>query len=157
MTRLHFSAKPIERLHAVKPWTEEGGYLKPHGFWYECDGDWQRWTSGESFDDLSKKLCYRLELRDANVLKITTLAEFDAFQKQYVTVAAYPGSSTKMPDVKRLYDDGYDGLEIAPYQWKRRLGMGTMWYYGWDCASGVLWTPRNATVTLEPNPVEAKA
>ena len=40
----------------------------------------------------------------------------------------------------------YDGVEISPYQWKRRLAINFMWYYGWDCASGVIWRPKNTIV-----------
>lgn len=31
----------------------------------------------------------------------------------------------------------YQGIVISPYFWSRR--MGPMWYYSWDCASGVIW------------------
>jgi hypothetical protein len=34
----------------------------------------------------------------------------------------------------------FDGVIIAPYQWKHRLEL--MWYYGWDCASGCIWNAR---------------
>lgn len=33
----------------------------------------------------------------------------------------------------------YSGIEIAPYQWKRRIHPSTFWYYTWDCASGCIW------------------
>lgn len=39
----------------------------------------------------------------------------------------------------------------CPYQWSLRLDtdglLASTWYYAWDCASGVIWRPRNATVT----------
>ena len=31
----------------------------------------------------------------------------------------------------------YGGLIITPYQWDMRFEL--LWYYGWDCASGVIW------------------
>lgn len=33
----------------------------------------------------------------------------------------------------------YQGIIIAPYQWKCRMAQETKWYYGWDCASGCIW------------------
>lgn len=41
-------------------------------------------------------------------------------------------------DWPRVEADGFHGIEISPYLWKRRLE-GGMWYYGWDCAAGVIW------------------
>ena len=147
MIRCHYSAKPIKRLRAMKPWEEGAGAYKPKGFWYEVDGDWLRWCEAENFDDLTKKLCYRLELDGERILNIRGLADFDAFHREYVRVEAYPGAHTKAPDWRAIADQ-YDGIEIAPYLWERRLGMETMWYYGWDCASGVLWNPRGTRLVL---------
>ena len=41
----------------------------------------------------------------------------------------------------------YDGLIIAPYQWAKRCDYS--WYYGWDCASGVIWNLR-AVASVKP-------
>ena len=35
----------------------------------------------------------------------------------------------------------WHGLIITPYQWDCRLDHDCFWYYGWDCASGVIWEP----------------
>lgn len=42
---------------------------------------------------------------------------------------------------EKVEADGFYGIEINPYLWQRRLD-GGMWYYGWDCASGVVWNEK---------------
>jgi len=68
----------------------------------------------------------------ANIPLIDTLEKMDTFNKQYSE------NTNRCMDI--LWGDlkqKYDGLIIAPYQWERRLDL--MWYYSWDCASGVIW------------------
>lgn len=54
--------------------------------------------------------------------------------------ARYPGEDQigLCRDWVRLARD-YAGLVITPYLWECRLDPRTLWYYGWDCASGVIW------------------
>lgn len=77
---------------------------------------------------------------DINLLRIRTAQELDDFTRRYAI--GYHGIDWT------VIAEEYDGIEIAPYQWSRRSDTHTSWYYGWDCASGCLWTPRRSTLTL---------
>ena len=59
-----------------------------------------------------------------------------------------PASRVKYPDWKLIAQE-FDGIEIAPYQWEIRMDYNFFWYYGWDCASGCLWRPKNLTLELK--------
>ena len=145
-TRTHISKAVVSLLEARPVDTKRA--IKPGGFWYEVDGDWRRWCESEMADWIEGAQLYKVEIgSDVRLLRIATLEEFDAFHREYVIVEPYPGARTLYPDWKRVATR-FDGIEIAPYQWDRRMDFGTFWYYGWDCASGVLWEPRNTTVEL---------
>jgi hypothetical protein len=113
---------------------------KPKGFWYEVDNDWQRWTDEEDFH--CGEYVFKVELNDCNILLIDTLPKLDEFHSQF-----YIGDRLSLRGIDwAAVAKKYDGVEIAPYQWERRLALDFMWYYGWDCASGVIWEPKNAKV-----------
>lgn len=116
-----------------------GAPYKPSGFWYEVDGDWRRWCEAEEFS--FGPYIHQVELNNCNMLFINSLNKFDDFNDLYIEKGGYRYGSIDWARVA----ERYDGIEIAPYQWKRRLNR--MWYYGWDCASGVIWRPRDAKVT----------
>lgn len=146
MIRTHVSAKPIARLYAV-PAAVEGGAYKPNGFWYEVDGDWQRWCSSEEMDWIKGRLLYEVSLDSMlRLLRITSASELDSFHREYRR-PRYVGIAWEQ------VAEQYDGLEIAPYLWDRRLD-GPSWYYGWDCASGVLWQPRDTRLSLLTERIE---
>jgi hypothetical protein len=99
---------------------------------------------------MTGKHIHRVDLADCNVLQIRGLHQLDAFDEKYGLLDPILGENGLHTciDWVRVSEE-YDGLEIAPYIWSRRLEF--MWYYGWDCASGVIWRPRGATVSyLEP-------
>lgn len=123
---------------------------KPEGIWYEVDGDWRRWNDAEGYFDSLTMTLHRVELGDERMLYITTVDELDAFTAQYGVIEyvrhpfeAKPLRLERGIEWSRVADE-YDGIEIAPYQWSRRLELS--WYYGWDCASGVIWQPRGVKV-----------
>jgi hypothetical protein len=110
------------------------GVGKPRGFWLSVEGeqDWRSWCESESWSDIGNAYVYEVTLAAAaRVLRVTTVRELDALhQKLGGNAAGYrPRWDTIGPE--------YDGLIIAPYQWRRRYECD--WYYGWDCASGVIW------------------
>lgn len=148
MERTHLSVEPVRSVLPVDPWGKGAGAYKPKGFWYEVDGDWRRWCESEMPSWVEGKMLHRVELNGERMLNIRNVAEFDAFHRTYVRdFHRY----VKAPDWHALAEE-YDGLEIAPYLWERRLCMDTSWYYGWDCASGVIWRPRGVTVGLVDQP-----
>ena len=96
---------------------------------------------------------YRIVLDPAaKVLFIRTCDELDQFEAEYggAKYGAKYGAKIKFsrlgePDWGAVAAR-YDGIEIAPYVWERRLEV--WWYYGWDCASGCLWRPKATKIHL---------
>lgn len=154
MERTHVaktSAPILLREVAADDKSEKRGCYKPAGFWYEVDGDWRRWCEGESFG--RGYHLHEVFLNDCEVLFIDSLEKLDRFHEEY-HVAEPRGSYVTLEMDWARVAQCYDGIEIAPYQWERRLANDFMWYYGWDCASGVIWRPKNAKVVYigECNP-----
>lgn len=127
--------------------------MKPKGFWYEVDGDWRRWNDDDHAGFTDGGFLHRVVLGSERMLYIRSVAELDDFDSAYHVTRRVDGRGYGLG----FYDScegirwdevaaTYDGIEIAPYQWERRLS-GHLWYYGWDCASGVIWRPKGVTVT----------
>jgi len=141
----HYSARPF-RFNRRRRY--ERDHWKPHGLWLSVEGenDWRAWCEGENWGiDKLKNVSEVVLAPDANVLIVDTLAKLDAFNTLYGSDndRSY---SIAWEKVKAMHD----GIIIAPYQWERRYSF--MWYYGWDCASGVIWNlPAIANVTLPSN------
>jgi hypothetical protein len=137
----HYSTSPVVNLYSKN---QRNSTVKPEGLWYEVNGDWVRWCEAEELGWTTEKMLYSVDLGESNVLKISSVEELDDFTEKFVRLLQpevlweYP----QWAEVAKLWD----GLQISPYLWERRLT--SMWYYGWDCASGVLWRPRKASVML---------
>lgn len=148
MRLLHYSAKPF-KFDPERKYAESHYGFKPVGLWLsvESDDDWPAWCRGESFHLEALKHVAEVILKpDANVLVIDTVEKLDAFNARFRKVKDdFEVRNINWPAVKELYD----GLVIAPYHWSRRLTM--MWYYGWDCASGVIWN-LSAIAEVKPSP-----
>lgn len=139
-TRLALSKDPI----TVRPSPDQKPGMKPVGFWYSVDYDWERWCESEASGWLKDMHVHKVTLGAENILFVRTLGELDAFHHEF-TRPLYRTSFHAIDWVKVV--GRYDGIEIAPYQWDRRLyGDVSEWYYGWDCASGVIWRPKGITV-----------
>ncbi|OZC59227.1 hypothetical protein CH276_22530 [Rhodococcus sp. 06-470-2] len=117
---------------------------KPAGFWVSVAGedDWPSWCRSEEFALESLTVPHVVTLTaEANVLRINSEAELVAFDAKYHIADSWyleRGIESHWSiDWPRLYGE-YDGIIIAPYQWKQRYG-DLNWYYGWDCASGCIW------------------
>ena len=131
----HFSPRVIHRIYSASDVLARAGHMKPAGFWVSVDGeqDWPAWCESESFTDTEKQYHYRVALfPDAKVLHIKTAQELRDFSAQYGINGEYNRKIDWLSVAK-----SYHGLIIAPYQWK--CHHDEMWYYGWDCASGVIW------------------
>lgn len=154
--RTHISGSAAVEVREVKQeaHNHDGGLWKPRGLWYEVDGDWRRWCKSEQPNWLVGKYLHRLKLGGERLLMIRTVAELDAFHERYATcwIGGQRPDRWEKPERDFLYPDWrevaaeYDGIEIAPYQWPRRLRL--LWYYAWDCASGCIWRPRGARLAL---------
>lgn len=123
---------------------------KPKGLWYEVDGDWRRWCNDEHTTFCDDGYLYRLTFGNENILRIQTTHELDAFSEKYGNTDYHEYGGRRWSHTYRVrwaeITQEYDGIEIAPYNWSRRLELG--WYYTWDCASGCIWQPRGATLEL---------
>lgn len=159
----HYSAVPVGQVASIKPesFNKRLFGAKPSGFWVSVDGkdDWLEWCKAEGY--LPHNLAVRniVTLSDtANILTISTDAEFDAFSVKYLIepeellaskMPAQMRARWQSPDWSRIATE-YHGIIIAPYFWSRRLG-DQMWYYIWDCASGCIWDA-SAIKSIEVDP-----
>ena len=157
--RAHYSNRKIEKPYVAKRFTGRDHTFKPRGLWYSapCNDDgWEHWCVNESFR--LKKLAYkhRLELDFTNIRVIRNVGELDEFHMEYghddeLGEYEHDGRVHKTwhsyIDWREVRAD-YHGIEIAPYQWSRRMpGLDRIslpervsrWYYSWDCASGCVW------------------
>ncbi|NKV19232.1 hypothetical protein GS913_06550 [Rhodococcus hoagii] len=110
---------------------------KPDGLWVSILGedDWPSWCRENEFREHTLEVAHEVRLAaDANVLLVNGPREFDEFDAKYRT--ADSRKFNEFIDWPRVESE-YDGIIIAPYLWSRRSS--AFWYYGWDCASGVIW------------------
>lgn len=142
MSSLPLSHYSIDRVTSVRdgdPHTERGAY-KPTGFWLSVDGedDWREWCERNDFLPRVPVLRHRVTLKpDARVLHIDSAGGLLDFSSRFRSQGhRYDG--ILWPTVALQYD----GVIVAPYQWSLRMADETHWYYGWDCASGVIWKAR---------------
>lgn len=154
MKRTHVSVGPepilLRPAPQFPPYANEYSSYKPRGFWYEVNGDWRRWCAEEGFHLDRMNFLFDVDLGSCNILKLRGAPALDAFDEKYhvddpIVHHIMGERDHNCIDWLRVAEE-YDGLEIAPYSWARRMEF--MWYYGWDCASGVIWRPRDATVTF---------
>ena len=142
--RIHMSKNPVESVRSAKP--QEIGF-KPSGFWYGCGLEWLDFAENE-FPEAKGNYLYSVTLNpSADILFIRNLAGLDAFHEKYIVPDPH-STHVVLVDWPRVAKE-YDGIEICPYQWTRRLAKNFLWYYGWDVASGCVWNPR-AIQGLEP-------
>lgn len=122
---------------------------KPHGLWFDVESDWRRWAEENEFN--LENLAYRHTLRidTARMVVLRTPEELDAFTHTFGTSDIVDKHGKRAP-YKDLFEVPghcfidwpkvaalWKGIAIPEYIWSRRLDL--MWYYGWDCASGVVW------------------
>lgn len=138
----HWSPAPIGKLHDVPQFEAS----KPSGLWVSVDGEygWPEWNVDNEYSDLDARHRYRVTLAgDADILWLTEPDQLHTFSRLY---PADDGAARRWGDLvgmdPRFIDwpavaARHQGIIITPYQWECR--METLWYYGWDCASGCIW------------------
>lgn len=129
--RIVVTEKPLVLRYGIRP-QPNTGEAKPLGLWYACGREWLDWTIREHFRAKFNH-AYRLHIDLSYLLMLRTLAELDLFNKQYATRRIV---GLRWPNWHTV-SQAYAGIEICPYQWKRRFEYS--WYYGWDIASGCIW------------------
>jgi len=110
---------------------------KPVGLWYGIGSSWIDYIKSNNMNEWDYDNAFELILDDNKLLKITNVNELDNFTKIYVDTT----NDTYLNNYFINWDsvaEKYSGIEIAPYIWKGR--MKYMWYYGWDVASGCIWS-----------------
>lgn len=138
----HYSIAKVEAVHDADERRPRGAY-KPAGFWVSVDGeyDWPTWCGENDFLPKEPLLRHRVTLAEsANVLCLSDPDAVLALGKKYGIPSQFWRGHIVLDWAAFAAD--YDGLIIAPYQWSSRLDDAAHWYYGWDCASGVIWKAR---------------
>jgi len=135
---------------------------KPNGLWVSPIGedDWPSWCEREDFG--LGRLTHPTEVvmrTDATLLVVAGEAALQEFDRQYgvphplVCMDSYSGR--RVIDWRSVADK-YQGVVIAPWVCTFRLDIDMMWYYGWDCASGVIWDA-GSVKELRPLPVRSRS
>ncbi len=140
MRLIHYSAKPLTSMRSMKHAEDGAGAYKTPGLWVSVEGpmDWLEWCRAESFG--LRSFTYATEIvlaEDARVLHLSGAKAIDKFTAKFQPRDKRGDWDHRIdwPAIRRRWR----GLVIAPYCYARRLSQHTSWYYGWDCASGVIW------------------
>jgi len=135
-------------------------FRKPKGLWYGINDSWIDWCHSESMGWVHNYI-HEVILDTSKILRISNIKEFEAFEDEYSDIDPILAELSKTyPNFNATFDgwqdrnhrrrgmncirfdkvaEKYSGIEITPYLWEKRLE--SMWYYGWDCASGCVWNP----------------
>ena len=161
---IHYAFEPLNKLKNVPPIDQSENGMKPRGIWFGIGSSWKDWVDSEYGNDLPTdvKNIYDTKFptqtqtalvlkKGAKILRITNAKQLDDFTRKYpgedeyltVDKSGVMGQEARwqpgqMINWQKVAKD-YDGIIIAPYIWSRRLSDHTMWYYGWDVASGCIW------------------
>jgi hypothetical protein len=148
----HYTDEPFEKLDTKYVYQERPWAAKPLGLWvsiedFEHDITWKTWCEDEKFCMEDLKTCYELKLKEeAKIIYLKSPKEIIEFGIE--NAGNDPWDFGRQFGRKEAYvylvnweqvQKQYDGIIIAPYQWKCRLDNQCSWYYGWDCASGCIW------------------
>lgn len=155
----HYSVRIIDKLvpeyydEIKKHWIEEGS-MKPSGLWvsveeYEDDYSWFDWCKGEQFrlEELKYKYSVKLD-SDTKILHLKSKEDILKFSLDYAANDPFDFARKSSYQRTKTYvymiswnkvKAEYDGIMIAPYQWKCRLAGECSWYYPWDCSSACIW------------------
>lgn len=148
MKLIHYSRRPIAKLRSRHQRGKGMRNDKPKGLWVSVEDSnhsWHDWCIDEDFSIGALQFPHRVELiPDANILLLDTDDKILAFGQQY------NNPPEDVPDLQdmtwwinwRAVAKKFHGIIIAPYSFNLQLDHRCSWYYGWDCASGVIWNKR---------------
>ena len=153
---VHYSNKPL-LLQSLRPGVQRPYDTKPNGLWISVEGSnysWKEWCEREDFLTENLVVQTKVELEpNAKVLWLDNDEDILQFHKQFVIDISgnepgwllchellnhHPTNRLGISWAKVARQ--FDGLIISWYSWSLRLELS--WYYGWDCASGCIWSPR---------------
>jgi hypothetical protein len=151
MRLIHYSDVPLTKVRSRRHDEGRAGAYKTAGLWVSVEGehDWLSWCRGEQWGlDRFIHATEVVLVPNANVKVLSGAAAIDDFTEQFqLSGSPVWHRGLDWPAIRRQWH----GLIIAPYCWERRLSDLTSWYYGWDCASGVIWDAR-AVEEVRPLP-----
>jgi hypothetical protein len=107
---------------------------KPKGLWYGIGDSWIKWVKS-GMPNWDHKNVYRLDIDDSKMKVIRNYGELIAFDREYGTKETYNGD--RMIDWVKVAEK-FSGIEIAPFIFEGHMNIE--WYYGWDVASGCIWS-----------------
>lgn len=127
---------------------------KPNGLWFGIGNSWLNWMISEDFKYTEYNYIYELEFDKNKILKIDNENKFKKFEEQFLlktdkkplTLSYKTNTFMGSIDWEKVSSQ-YNGIEISPYFYQFRLSH--LWYYGWDCASGCLWSPKKMNCNLK--------
>jgi hypothetical protein len=110
---------------------------KPGGLWFTdtTENNWSWWCKNEEFHlgSIEHQIVFKPEIR---LLTLQSEQEVKDFSEKYDVKS----TSLRLKSFDIDWDnvtEKYDAIYITPYFWSLRHEL--LWYYGWDCASGVIW------------------
>tara|TARA_Y100000310_G_scaffold74466_1_gene70694 strand:- start:3247 stop:3795 length:549 start_codon:yes stop_codon:yes gene_type:complete len=133
--KIFLSSEPWTTFRPASQVKPEYAQQKPTGLWYGCGDSWIEWVKGEMPKKLEEaNYLYEVKL-GGKILQISNDPEFGNFEANF----GLPSRGGVAINWKKVQKQGYNGVEICPYNWERR--MESDWYYPWDVASGCIWNP----------------
>lgn len=135
--RYHVSNKKLRKF-SIKSTTKQEINFKPKGFWYAFGDAWLKFARSEGLG--GGKYLYKVEVNEANILKLSTAEEIENFTEEFSPGGKYedlPGGL--FIDWPRVAEK-WNGIELNPYVTEKRFSLG--WYNTLDIASGCIWNKR---------------
>lgn len=110
---------------------------KPDGLWLSYEDHWIKWCQENNF--------YTLQYRSEESYKIVfkhdaMIAGINSPEDIFAITEKYMGNSFSSYWIDWVtFSKNFQGIIISPLQWSCRLHNDSLWYYGWDVASGCIW------------------
>lgn len=139
MRLIHYSIEPLLKVYSRPHFEGGAGVHKTPGLWVSVDGeyDWLAWCRDNNWG--LEHFIYATEIvltNDAAVKYLSSAADIDQFTMDfYISQGPILKHGLDWSSIRKRWS----GIIISPYCWERRLSKHARWYYGWDCASGVIW------------------
>jgi hypothetical protein len=152
---LHYSAAPLTQpIQSVEQETSHSiisPFAKPRGLWVSVGDDWKQWCQREEYALHQLACVSHVILRDdASILRLGTSDQLDAFTARYAVQSRDDWYAQEGGIAWSQVAEQYHGIVIAPYiHWR---SITTLWYSGWDCASGCIW---NSAAIASVTPIPA--
>ena len=171
--KIHFSKSKVSKIKSKS--SEQEVAPKPRGIWYDCDGEWTDWLQTEMPEWINKiNYIYAIYPKEENIKIIRNQDQIIQFTKEYGKWHNYEdGKNYSFEQIEDALIDlknrdlvltdyrhefnyidwpkvasSFCGIEICPYISEMRMERFTSWYYGWDIASGCIWSPCGLDIKL---------